>query len=341
MAMILRLVAVLAAAAASVDVDVIVVGGGIAGLSVARAAVTTSKLTVQVIEQGTVCGQGATAAAKQGHVTVPDGAQSSPLISDYYRVASLQLYQEATAAGYDVGLRQTGTARPYVADSTFDRFTVEAELRAYRAGLSALYDTRIMGSDELENQHNIHGSVGALWDDGGGAVNPCKVLAAYRAIVEAAGSAVEENAIISKIIAPVASDDLYTVTVRHSDGTTSAIRARALVVAVGVWHNAFMETHFAACTDKGPDVRAVAGQIAIYQRGVPLPTTPQTIFSYSPGAALNELQPYAGGALQPPGLEACRAYSPNYFLTSCNGSTWSRYLYATSCVLRRRSMRSR
>jgi len=38
--------------------DIVIIGGGIAGLSVAKAAVEAG-LTVEVIEKGTICGQGA------------------------------------------------------------------------------------------------------------------------------------------------------------------------------------------------------------------------------------------------------------------------------------------
>ena len=45
-------------------VDVVIIGGGIAGLATAKAAVEAG-LTIELIEKGTICGQGATAAAKQ------------------------------------------------------------------------------------------------------------------------------------------------------------------------------------------------------------------------------------------------------------------------------------
>ena len=57
------------------------------------------------------------------------------------------------------------------------------------------------------------------------------------------------------------------------------------------WHNAVMDQHFPACDDHGPDVVGVAGQMAIYSLPTPLPPTPNSIFSYTPGAGLQEIQP--------------------------------------------------
>lgn len=99
--------------------DLIVLGGGMAGLSTARAA-ALSGLSVLVVERGTVCGQGATAAAKQGHVFVPDEHPAQPAakrldLSEAFRYRSLHVYKQANATGLDLGLRMGGAARPMCA----------------------------------------------------------------------------------------------------------------------------------------------------------------------------------------------------------------------------------
>jgi len=66
----------------------------------------------------------------------------------------------------------------------------------------------------------------------------------------------------------------------------------------------------------------LAGQIAVYQKhGAPLPATPSGVFAYE---SFLELQP--PGTMFAP----CASYMPHYFMTSCQGDTFARYLYATS-----------
>jgi glycine/D-amino acid oxidase-like deaminating enzyme len=64
------------------------------------------------------------------------------------------------------------------------------------------------------------------------------------------------------------------------------VQARSVVVAVGYWHNEFMKKHFAPEACSSPDFVGVASQTAIYTLPSPLPPTPASVFSYSPGAVL-------------------------------------------------------
>ena len=69
------------------------------------------------------------------------------------------------------------------------------------------------------------------------------------------------------------------------------VQARSVVVAVGYWHNEFMKKHFVTEDCPSPDFVGVASQTAIYTLPTPLPPTPASIFSYSPGAVLQEVAP--------------------------------------------------
>ena len=108
-------------------------------------------------------------------------------------------------------------------------------------------------------------------------VTPCRALAAARSYVESRGSVVREGAAIT---GATHNGTHHAVTL--ADGTVE--RARALVLALGTYHDAFVATHLSVCAASSPRVGGVAGQIAIYE--VPaLPPSPG-VFVYSPGSAI-------------------------------------------------------
>ena len=261
------------------EYDLIVVGGGMAGLMTARAASELYRMRVLVVEQGTICGQGATAAAKQGHVYVPSGSMqvdmSTLSLSNRLRAASLRIYREMTAAGYDVGLLEAGHANILTGTlSGWDLAGWEMWAGFVFLRLSNL-SPRLIDSSELAAQ-NLTGR-GALWNAGSAMVTPCRALAAARSYVESRGSVVREGAAIT---GATHNGTHHAVTL--ADGTVE--RARALVLALGTYHDAFVATHLSVCAASSPRVGGVAGQIAIYE--VPaLPPSPG-VFVYSPGSAI-------------------------------------------------------
>ena len=314
-------------------VDLLIIGGGIAGLSTAKAAVEAG-LTVELIEKGTICGQGATAAAKQGHVYVPDGSRNASERSEAFRIESLRIYKEMAAAKYDLGFRQTGAARPFVADSWWERLVTKLEWWTYQRATEKLYDTALLDGSKLEAQQNLHDSLGAMWDVNAGSVTPCKVLDAWKTYIKALGGVIREETDLLSIETktyPFTMERMYNVELsRVTLGTIFKnipitrpggwVQARSVVVAAGYWHNEVMKKHFASC-DHGPDVVGVASQMAIYTLAKPLPPTPSSVFSYSAGAGLQEVAP---ARFQASKLGSCKEFAPSYFLTSCKGNTWAR-----------------
>ena len=156
-------------------VDIVIIGGGIAGLSTAKAAVEAG-LTIELIEKGTICGQGATAAAKQGHVYLPDGSANASDLTEVFRAETLRIYKEMTAAHFDLGFRQTGAARPFVADSWFEKLMTKLEWWTYQRATAKLYDTVSLDGPQLEAEQNLYDTSGGMWDADAGVVMPCKVL---------------------------------------------------------------------------------------------------------------------------------------------------------------------
>ena len=69
----------------------------------------------------------------------------------------------------------------------------------YEQAMKVLYDTTMLSPRALRNEHNLHGALGALYDEGSGAVTPCKALATWRSIVEEGGGAVHEGTAISSV----------------------------------------------------------------------------------------------------------------------------------------------
>ena len=261
------------------EYDLIVVGGGMAGLMTARAASELYRMRVLVVEQGTICGQGATAAAKQGHVYVPSGSMqvdaTTLSLSNRLRAASLRIYSEMSAAGYDVGLLQAGHANILTGTlSGWDLAGWEMWAGFVFLRLSNL-SPRLIDSSELA-AHSLTGR-GALWNAGSAMVTPCRALAAARSYVESRGSVVREGAAIT---GATHNGTHHAVTL--ADGSVE--RARALVLALGTHHDAFVATHLSMCAASSPRVGGVAGQIAIYEVPALLPSP--GVFVYSPGSAI-------------------------------------------------------
>ena len=254
--------------------DVLVVGGGMAGLSTARASAQAG-LDVLVLEQGRVCAQGATAAAKQAHVFVIDGEEKTREGNTraYFRSTSLRIYREMSAAGYDVGLREKGSGLVIPSEASWgSRFSTWMQVKLLRlSGLSS----RLIHAEELGQRH-LHGW-GAVWNEGAAQVHPCKALRAWKSFVEAKGGVVREQATLRTI-----AHDGATYRVTLEDGTVHL--ARSLVVAVGVWSDRFMRAHLPECA-KAPRVHAVASQIAVYRIGPePMPASAATLATSGPTA---------------------------------------------------------
>jgi glycine/D-amino acid oxidase-like deaminating enzyme len=106
------LLVVTARAVAPVTVDLLIFGGGIACLSTARAAAEgLDNLSTVVLESGTICGQGVTAAAKQGHVYCDDTITpaTAGTDSERWRLESLHIYTRMQRAGFDLDFRPVGS----------------------------------------------------------------------------------------------------------------------------------------------------------------------------------------------------------------------------------------
>jgi len=303
-------------------------------------------LTIELIEKGSICGQGATAAAKQGHVYVPDGSANASDLTEVFRAETLRIYKEMTAAHFDLGFRQTGAARPFVADSWFEKLMTKLEWWTYQRATSKLYDSVSLDGPQLEAEQNLYETSGGMWDADAAVVMPCKVLEAFRKHIKALGGNIRVNTDVLSIETetyPFTTERKYNVELSRETLTTFAspiegmpkisvtqpggwVQARSVVVAVGYWHNDFMKKHFVSADCPSPDFVGVASQTAIYTLPTPLPPTPASIFSYSVGAVLQEVAP---ARFQAAYAWSCRDFAPTYFLTSCKGSTWARYLYAT------------
>ena len=302
-------------------VDVMIVGGGISGLSTARAAAKLGLSTV-VLEQGTICGQGATAAAKQGQVNAfePNSKDVFDGWDDSFRFrwASLQIYQEMEAMGYDVGLVQHGGGQVYLEDSTLlETLSVKLQwwlnLQALRLGKST------STTHETALPYAGLWGLGLLHDARKAHVTPCKVLAAWRNFTEARRGEVLEGARLTSI--ELTEGGLWTANL----GSLGMRQARALVLAVGTWHNHFVSEHLPACAGL-MDVTAVAGQIAIYNSVQP------PIEAHAPIVDLSD-SPWATAGIvsQAAHTSDCpwAASGGEAFLTECNGVTFAHYLYAT------------
>ena len=333
-----------------------IIGGGIAGLSTAYAAIANfPTMRVHVIENGTICGQGATAAAKQGHVYMPDGGQnaSSDMLENF-RSESLDIYKELDTWYGGVDLRQTGSARSFLGESWWDRLVSKLEWWTYAQALKrGHYDTTFVDAATLAKAQDLHGEtvMGALWDAHSAAVVPCKVLAVMKAYVEASeyGTVHEQTQLVSVTTEtlPLTADREYKIAIARASswkpevgkpavGKDLLLEAKSVVVATGYWHNSVMKRFFPACTEdrgpnkgssKGPNVVGVATQTAIYDLPWDLPPVPNTVLSFSPGAGLQELRP----AFLESDVAPCGKFAPRgTFFTGCKNESWARYLYSTS-----------
>ena len=286
--------------------DLLIVGGGLGGMMCGHAGVTLFNMTVLVVEQGNICAQGASAAAKQGHVFVPHGMMATneadlPL-SKRFRVASHRIYREMVDAGHDIGLLELGNANIVAEESVI--LKVQFWLAYQISRLLSTLTPRLQTRDELRARHSLNGH-GALWNEGSAMVTPCKVVEAARGIIERRGGHVRERVTITSM-----GHDGARYNVAFADGTRTL--SRAVVVAAGTWHNSFVASHLTACAARVPHVGAVAGQIAIYD----VPDRPPSpgVFSYSARSVLPAMLPMFGPYLQASRLRGC-PWIPAYFLT--------------------------
>lgn len=207
---------------------------------------------------------------------------------------------------------------------------VKSEWWLYGTILGLRYATARLSASQVRERYNLHAE-GALYDAGSASVSPCKVLRAWAEVVEQAGGSVRERLRPTRATFDrAASHGNGSYAVDLSDGTQA--HARAMVVAVGLWHDEVMHTLFGACAQghaSSPRIVGVAGQVAIYRMadGMHIPPTTPSLFSYGMGAGFQQILPRT---LQAWSVRACTRFAPSYFLTSCNGTTFQRYLYGTA-----------
>ena len=227
-------------------------------------------------------------------------------LSEAFRSDSLRIYKEMHAEGIrweeryrnDLGFRQTGAARPLIADGWWDSLLTKLEWWTYQRATHGLYDSVYLDGSQLQAEQNLYDSLGAMWDAEAGTVTPCKVLQALKRYIQAPqdnpvwprskqnpfgypkrklGTIREETHIlkIKTETFPFTTEKQYNVELTDqllgtvSGGTVpifrpgGTIQARSIVVAAGYWHKEVMDKHFAGCNE-GPDVVGVASQMAIY-----------------------------------------------------------------------------
>lgn len=259
--------------------EVVIVGGGIAGMSTAYGL---RRLGVHslVLERGKLCQQGATVAARQGHVYAPDG------LLDPLRSESVEIYRRLDAE-FGVGLEQNGAA-------TLSEDARESELYALSNSIAS---HPAQGTRFVASLDGIESTSGLALDQGSASVQPCLALAAMRQ-----KTTVWENVNVDGI-ARDRGEWLIEVT------GTELVRAKILVLALGVWRNAFVRRHFPGLLNS--DIGAVGGQIAIYRLDDSTNVSGVSLFFYGKGSLTKKLD----GA--------------SYFLThDANGTHLSDYVYA-------------
>jgi len=179
------------------DVDIAIVGGGIAGLSVAFHTATAGLRSI-VLEALTV-GAGATGAS--AGIVAPQLVRATPA-SIMERLGSqrgakfLQLLAEA--GNYTFGLtrdhalecsaHQSGLLVPTRSDAAMRRLEATiAEWRAYRT------DLELLDAGQLQSIAGCRGYAGALLDPSGGGLNPLAYARQLARIARAAGALICEQ----------------------------------------------------------------------------------------------------------------------------------------------------
>lgn len=259
--------------------EVVIVGGGIAGMSTAYGL---RRLGVHslVLERGELCQQGATEAARQGHVYAPDG------LLDPLRSESVEIYRRLDAE-FGVGLEENGAA-------TLSEDARETELYALSNSIAS---HPAQGTRFVASLDGIESTSGLALDRGSASVQPCLAIAAMRHT-----TTVWENVNVDGI-ARDGKDWLIDVT------GTERVRAKILVLALGVWRNAFARRHFPGLLTS--DVAAVGGQIAMYRLDDSTNVSGVSLFFYGKGSLTKKLD------------------GTSYFLThDANGTHVSDYVYA-------------
>jgi len=199
-----------------------------AGLSTARAAVELG-LSAIVVEKGTVCGQGATRGAAQGHVWKPDSEHNASSLSNAFRENTHRILEGMTARGYDLGLRKAGTATMLTGGGGWGSW-IAARFETWilwwyyvdvEQGDPALFNARDLAA------HNMRGPAGAVFDYDSGTAEPCKVLDAWRSVVTSSGRGeVLEGAEMSTV-GLEGDNATYSATVRLATGEERVVRRAA------------------------------------------------------------------------------------------------------------------
>lgn len=238
------------------DTEVFIAGGGIAGLSTARALALRGIKAIVAEQNGLCVMPSATKGAAQGHVYTPYGEPGSD--SDSLRTKSREIY-ESIQNRTDIKYRATGLITPGL-----ETLATNEQIARY-PGKAMLY-INSTGIDSL----GLKAARAGAWQPTTAAVDPCRALLAMRQDVEDSGGAVLENAGVTAI-AYDQDGSRYHVTL--ADGRR--ITAAHAVLALGIWHDAFLRDvmRCGASQTAPSSIAAVAGQIQIFETDASLSET--------------------------------------------------------------------
>lgn len=246
------------------DTEVFIAGGGIAGLSTARALALRGIKAIVAEQNGLCVMPSATKGAAQGHVYTPYGEPGSD--SDSLRTKSREIY-ESIQNRTDIEYVATGSSHLAFTDETSLELEILAtnEQIARYPGKAMLY-INSTGIDSL----GLKAARAGAWQPTTAAVDPCRALLAMRQDVEDSGGAVLENAGVTAI-AYDQDGSRYHVTL--ADGRR--ITAAHAVLALGIWHDAFLRDvmRCGASQTAPSSIAAVAGQIQIFETDASLSET--------------------------------------------------------------------
>jgi glycine/D-amino acid oxidase-like deaminating enzyme len=228
-------------------VDVAVIGGGITGLSAAR-ALARRGVTVAVLEARTI-GWGASS-RNGGMVLTGLKLGASTLVARYERDLARQLFSASLAAvdsveqlvkleGIDCNFKRCGHLALASKPAHYERFTSAAQALSREFA----HEVRLVPRAELRDEIGSDLYHGALLDPASAGINPAQYVAGLARAAHAAGATLHEMAPVQSLTrhglrwrvttagGQVDAADVLVATSGYSGGVTPALRRR--IVPIG------------------------------------------------------------------------------------------------------------
>lgn len=244
--------------------DVVIIGGGVAGASVAHHLATLGVRNVMILDRAAGPGQGSTGRATGGY-----RAQFATAIN--VRLSLLtrrKLLDFRDETGVDPGYAQVGYL--WLADDARQLSLLKDGLAIQRT--EGLVEAREVGRDEIAEINpavaldGVHGGVFCSTD---GYIRPLRILEGYLASAQRLGCQVRWDTTVRSLVRDAADRITAVVTDRET------IPCQAVVNAAGAW-----AAQVAALAEVGLPVDPLRRQVAITEPTDLLPATmPMTIFA--------------------------------------------------------------